>query len=333
MDNIIFEDPSKRVSRKDKVGSNIALPTTRYDVAIEQAPEPIDPYFSHDTNFDVHIHGKEPVSLYDMFSLSGDEELGNEDLINRPPEVSSPGNINGPQELSISISREPAEDVIPIDPAILGKESVSEENVDENIVLDLSGSSYPTSPKSLALHGHAQIIEDSAPASDANSDTQRLPSKRRLSDETNHHTPRKRCRKDSLSPKDQQRTLYSCFSAAPLHERLDFLAWLLKTGLSESLSAASVELPFARVKTTDRRIAPARSQHRRPQAARNRTCPTSTESRKGKPWEPDEIKLLVQLKKDGLSWSAIARRFEERFPGRSQGTIQVYWSKNMKYLH
>jgi hypothetical protein len=57
------------------------------------------------------------------------------------------------------------------------------------------------------------------------------------------------------------------------------------------------------------------------------------ESRKGKAWEPDEIKFLVQLKKDGLPWSVIARRFEEHFPGRSQGTIQVYWSKNLKYLH
>jgi hypothetical protein len=87
-----------------------------------------------------------------------------------------------------------------------------------------------------------------------------------------------------------------------------------------------IELPFARVKTTDQRIAPARSQHCRPQAACNRTCPTSTESRKGKPWEPDEINLLVKLKEGGLPWSMIAERFGEQFLGRSQGTMQVYWS-------
>lgn len=103
MDNIIFEDPSKR---KKQTGSNVALPVVRYDMAIEQAPEPIDPYFRHDTNFDVHIHGKEPVSLYDMFSLSSDEELGNEDPIHRPLEVSSHGNITGPQEWSGSVSCE-----------------------------------------------------------------------------------------------------------------------------------------------------------------------------------------------------------------------------------
>jgi hypothetical protein len=75
-------------------------------MAIEHAPEPIDPYFRHDTNFDVHIHSKELVSLYDMFSLSGDEELGNEDLINRSPQALSQGNINGQQEWSVSVSRE-----------------------------------------------------------------------------------------------------------------------------------------------------------------------------------------------------------------------------------
>jgi hypothetical protein len=226
-----------------------------------------------------------------------------------------------------------AKDVIPIDPAILEEDNVREKNGDKKFALGSPGSLHPTSPTSPALHGHAQIIEDSAPVSDANSDTQGLPSKKRLSDKIDCDTPRKQCRKDSLSPKDQQCTLYSCFSAAPLHERLDFLAWLLRTGLSESLSAASDELPSTRVKTADPCIKPAQSQNRRPRAARNRVCRTSTESRKGKPWEPDEIKLLVQLRQDGLPWSMIARRFEERFPGRSQGTIQVYWSKNLKYLH
>jgi hypothetical protein len=106
MDNIIFEEPSKRVSRKNKVGSTVALPVARRGMAIEQAPEPIHPYFSHNTNFDVQIHGKEPVSLYDMFSLSGDEELGNEDLINGSPQALSQGSIYGQKEWSVSVFRE-----------------------------------------------------------------------------------------------------------------------------------------------------------------------------------------------------------------------------------
>lgn len=95
MDNIIFEDLSKHVSYKNKVGSNVALPVARCDMMIKQVVELIDPYFSHSTNYDVYIHGKEAVSLYDMFSLSGDEALGNKDLINRSLQVLLQGNING----------------------------------------------------------------------------------------------------------------------------------------------------------------------------------------------------------------------------------------------
>lgn len=44
-----------------------------------------------------------------------------------------------------------AEDVIPIDPAIL-EDNVREQNGDENIALGSPGSFYPTSLISLALH-------------------------------------------------------------------------------------------------------------------------------------------------------------------------------------
>jgi hypothetical protein len=226
-----------------------------------------------------------------------------------------------------------AEDIIPIDPAILEEDNVREKNGDENLALGSPSSFYPTSPTSLAPHRQAQIVRPPTPVSDANSEPQRLPSKRRQSNETHCDNPYKQFRSGSLPAKDQQCTLYSCFSAAPLHERLDFLAWLFKTGLSESLSAASVELPSAPVKTADPCIEPTRSKHRRPRAARNRAGPTSTKSRKNKAWEHEEEMFLVQLKKDGLPWSMIARRFEERFPGRTQGTIQVKWSKDFKHLH
>jgi hypothetical protein len=156
-----------------------------------------------------------------------------------------------------------AEDVIPIDPAILEEDNVREKNGDENLALGSPGSFYPTSPPSLAPHGQAQIVKPPTPISDANSEPQRLPSKRRRSNETHCDNPRKQFRSGSPPAKDQQCTLYSCFSAAPLHERLDFLAWLFKTGLSKSLSAASVELSSARVKTADPCIEPTRSKHRR----------------------------------------------------------------------
>jgi hypothetical protein len=104
MDNIIFEDPSQ--PRKKKANSHVSVPVARCDTAIEQAPGPIDPYFSYDTNFDLHAQDKEPVSLYEIFSLSGDEEMGNEDLIVRSPQAFSPGNMNGEQEWAVSGTRE-----------------------------------------------------------------------------------------------------------------------------------------------------------------------------------------------------------------------------------
>jgi hypothetical protein len=73
---------------------------------IEQAPGLIDSYFSHDTDFDLHAQDKEPVSLYEIFSLSGDEEMGNEDLAVRSPQALSPGNMSGEQEWAVSGTRE-----------------------------------------------------------------------------------------------------------------------------------------------------------------------------------------------------------------------------------
>jgi len=53
--------------------------------------------------------------------------------------------------------------------------------------------------------------------------------------------------------------------------------------------------------------------------------------RKGKRWLPQEEELLVKLKRDqGLPWSGVTRLFSEQYPGRSQGSIQVYWSTNLK---
>ena len=54
----------------------------------------INPYFSHNTNFNLHAQDKEPVSLYKIFLLSGDEEMGNEDLIVRSLQALSLENMN-----------------------------------------------------------------------------------------------------------------------------------------------------------------------------------------------------------------------------------------------
>jgi hypothetical protein len=48
-------------------------------------------------------------------------------------------------------------------------------------------------------------------------------------------------------------------------------------------------------------------------------------SRKGRRWLSGEESLLVELRRDRrLPWSDVARLFSEQYPGRSQGSIQVY---------
>ncbi|KAL2836343.1 hypothetical protein BJX68DRAFT_37383 [Aspergillus pseudodeflectus] len=63
---------------------------------------------------------------------------------------------------------------------------------------------------------------------------------------------------------------------------------------------------------------------------RNNHSTRHKNSRKGLPWLPEEQGLLVKLKKDqGLHWPDVTRLFSEQYPGRSQGSIQVYWSTNL----
>jgi len=53
---------------------------------------------------------------------------------------------------------------------------------------------------------------------------------------------------------------------------------------------------------------------------------TQNSSRKGKPWALEEGRLLVKLREEqNLAWLEVLRHFTQRFPGRSKGSIQVYW--------
>ena len=54
-------------------------------------------------------------------------------------------------------------------------------------------------------------------------------------------------------------------------------------------------------------------------------------SRKGMPWLYEEEDLLICLRRDcRLPWPDVTQIFSEQFPGRSQGSIQVYWSTNLR---
>lgn len=54
-------------------------------------------------------------------------------------------------------------------------------------------------------------------------------------------------------------------------------------------------------------------------------------SRKSLPMSMEENCLLVSLREEQkLAWEEVARLFAKRFPGRSQGSLQVYWSTRLK---
>ncbi|KAI2787088.1 hypothetical protein POX_f07445 [Penicillium oxalicum] len=56
-------------------------------------------------------------------------------------------------------------------------------------------------------------------------------------------------------------------------------------------------------------------------------------TRKGLPWSPDEFALLSKLRvADNLPWSAIYREFSRKFPGRTKGSLQVYWSTKRREI-
>ncbi|KAJ5981937.1 hypothetical protein N7451_012037 [Penicillium sp. IBT 35674x] len=53
-------------------------------------------------------------------------------------------------------------------------------------------------------------------------------------------------------------------------------------------------------------------------------------SRKGLKWSAEEDRLLVKLREEEkLAWPEVTKRFGQVFPGRKQGSLQVYWSTEL----
>ncbi|CAG8205534.1 unnamed protein product [Penicillium salamii] len=107
------------------------------------------------------------------------------------------------------------------------------------------------------------------------------------------------------------------FSALPAEERLQFLSWLFEGALSHCIH------------TPPRRdtVPTPRSQHTSIIA---QAIDAGLSSRKGLPWCEEEARLLVKLKEENLAWSEVTERFGQKFRGRSQGSLQVYWSTKLR---
>ncbi|KAE8334489.1 hypothetical protein BDV24DRAFT_156818 [Aspergillus arachidicola] len=139
----------------------------------------------------------------------------------------------------------------------------------------------------------------------------------------------KRLRDLSTMPatEDSFTSLRSHFLCLPLDERLQFLSWLFEGALPRCMPDTGPTTCENRdVQSTSRSI----PQHEIEQTQRN--CGEAQgSSRKGMLWSPEEAALLLKLRRDERRpWSEVIRLFSDKYPGRSPGSIQVFWSTTLK---
>ncbi|CAG7923607.1 unnamed protein product [Penicillium olsonii] len=134
--------------------------------------------------------------------------------------------------------------------------------------------------------------------------------------------PQKRARRSTLELGRKNISLPAFraqFSALPAEERLQFLSWLFEGALSHCIH------------TPPRRDTVPTSRSQKTSINAQAIDAGLTSSRKGLPWCEEEVRLLVKLKEEeNLAWPEVAERFGQKFRGRSQGSIQVYWSTKLR---
>jgi hypothetical protein len=114
-------------------------------------------------------------------------------------------------------------------------------------------------------------------------------------------------------------TLRAQFSALSVEERLQFLSWLFEGALSHCLHRPPIR----------EKVSKPRSQHTG-ENAQTEGIGCNPPPRKGLSWSEEEIRLLVKLREEkNLAWSEVFEQFSQKFPGRTKGSIQVYWSTKL----
>lgn len=121
------------------------------------------------------------------------------------------------------------------------------------------------------------------------------------------------------------------FSALPVEDRLQFLSWLFEGALSQCLQMPSGtnDASASTCVSGQDEVSTPRSEHTTTSAGMagaKRAC----SSRKGLKWSAEEDRLLVKLRvEEKLAWPEVTKRFGRVFPGRKQGSLQVYWSTKL----
>lgn len=171
-----------------------------------------------------------------------------------------------------------------------------------------------------------------------NSDVNRTEPRKRLltgSDERKRRM-NKRQRLEETTPSPAGNSCASLrfhFLSLPTNARLEFLSWLFEGALPRCTFEPEISASIAPAKTTDDTRVRKQVRWATPQGAADSVDNSSTlkKSRKGMPWLPEEEDLLIELRDTRrLLWSEVTKLFSDQYPGRSQGSIQVYWSTKLK---
>ncbi|CAG8023522.1 unnamed protein product [Penicillium nalgiovense] len=131
-----------------------------------------------------------------------------------------------------------------------------------------------------------------------------------------------RAKKSSGRQSTSFTTVRAQFSALSVEDRLQFLSWLFEGALTHCASAVA----SPSIQCDDR------SDNRVHTSLNNDASDAQhASSRKGLKWSAEEDHLLKKLRDEqNLAWSEVVKQFSREFPGRSEGSIQVYYSTTLK---
>jgi hypothetical protein len=119
--------------------------------------------------------------------------------------------------------------------------------------------------------------------------------------------------------------------ALPVEDRLQFLSWLFEGALSHCISTRAntdVASLSGCISSQDVDISYDCDQ---PSPNTSLIDGQHPPTRKGLPFSVEESRLLVELREEQkLTWPEVTRRFAQNFPGRTKGSLQVYWSTTLK---
>jgi hypothetical protein len=122
-------------------------------------------------------------------------------------------------------------------------------------------------------------------------------------------------------------TVRAQFSSLSVEDRLQFLSWLFEGALTHCASAPS----NAAAASPSSQYDDISDDYGHTSLNTEAVEAPHISSRKGLRWSAEEDRLLMKLRDEqNLAWSEVVKQFSQEFPGRSEGSIKVYWSTTMK---